>query len=333
MGESSPTPLNPQAQKRPVMLSDKLREVTRLKHYSLRTEEAYLGWTRRFIRFHHGKHPREMGEIQVREFLSHLATAEHVAASTQNQALNALVFLYREVLRKPLGDFSSLVRARRGRRLPVVLTREEVRQLFEAMSGTHRLFAELLYGTGMRLSEGLRLRVKDVDFERNQIIVRNGKGDVDRLTMLPEKLKTRLQDHLAEVKRLHAKDSAEGFGRVSLPYALRRKYANADRQWIWQFIFPSANRCRDPYSGEVVRHHFHENSAQRVVRESASRAGISKGVSPHTFRHSFATHLLETGTDIRSVQDLLGHKNVATTQIYTHMMVNPGVGVRSPLDR
>jgi len=314
------------------MLSEKVREVLRLKHYSLRTEDAYLGWVRRYIRFHHGQNPRDLGEEAVREFLSHLAVAEHVAAATQNQALNALVFLYREVLGRPLGDFSSWVRARRGKRLPVVLTRDELQKLFGVMGGTHRLFAELLYGTGMRLSEGLRLRVKDLDFERNQIIVHNGKGDVDRVTMLPQKLKVRLQAHLAEVKRLHEQDLQEGFGRVSLPYALRRKYQNADREWIWQFVFPSANRCRDPYSGETVRHHFNEYSVQRGVRDSALRAKLSKSVSPHAFRHSFATHLLENGNDIRSVQQLLGHKDVSTTQIYTHVMQQPGVGVRSPLD-
>jgi integron integrase len=314
------------------MLSEKVRETLRLKHYSLRTEEAYLGWLRRYIRFHHGKNPREMGEAEVREFLSHLAVADQVAASTQNQALNALVFLYRAVIQRPLGDFSSLVRARRGKRLPVVLTRQELQKVFAAMSGTHRLFAELLYGTGMRLSEGLRLRVKDVDFGRNQIVIHNGKGDMDRVTMLPQKLKPQLHAHLAEVKRLHERDLEEGFGRVSLPFALRRKYASADREWQWQFVFPSTNRCRDPYSGEMVRHHFHENSAQRVVRESGARARLAKSVSPHAFRHSFATHLLESGNDIRSVQQLLGHKDVSTTQIYTHVMVRPGIGVRSPLD-
>ncbi len=321
-----------QAQTRPIMLSDKVREVLRLKHYSLRTEEAYLGWIKRFIRFHRGRHPRELGAPEIRDFLSHLAVSGQVAASTQNQALNALVFLYAEVLRLPLGDFSDMVRARRPKRLPVVLTREELELIFQQLKGTHRLFAEMLYGTGMRLSEALRLRVKDVDFSRNQIVVRNGKGDQDRVTMLPQKIKGRLEEHLFKRKKLHEQDLAEGFGRVSLPFALRRKYGKADRQWHWQFIFPSAGRCRDPYGSEMVRHHVHENSIQRIVREAAVSGKISKSVSPHTFRHSFATHLLEGGADIRTLQQLLGHKDVSTTQTYTHVMKQPGLGVRSPLD-
>ena len=315
-----------------MMLSEKMREVLRLKHYSLRTEEAYLGWVRRYLRFHHGKHPREMSEAEVRDFLTHLATVEHVAAATQNQALNALVFLYRSVLERPLGDFSDMIRARVPKHLPMPLTREELERLFARMEGTPKLFAQLLYGTGMRLTEALRLRVKDMDFARNQILIHNGKGNKDRVTMLPNKLKLELQLHLERVKQLHEEDLAKGLGAASLPYALRKKYPKAAKEWGWQFIFPSATRCRDPYSREMVRHHFHEHSIQRRVKAAAQNAKLDKTASPHTFRHSFATHLLESGTDIRSLQELLGHRSVETTQIYTHVMQRPGLGVRSPLD-
>ncbi len=333
MNEASDNLPPTQAEKsKPLMLSEKVREALRVKHYSLRTEEAYLGWIRRFIRFHKGKHPREMAEAEIKEFLTHLAVVDQVTASTQNQALSAILFLYQRVLEKKLEYMADVPRARVSKYLPEVLTREELDRLFAQMEGTPKLFAQLLYGTGMRLTEALRFWVKDVDFARNRIMVRNGKGDKDRVTMLPNKLKLELQQHLKKVERLHEDDLAEGFGTVSLPYALRKKYPNARKEWAWQFIFPSANLCRDPYSREMVRHHFHEHSIQRLVKAAAKKSSLSKPASPHTFRHSFATHLLESGTDIRSLQELLGHKSVETTQIYTHVMQQPGMGVRSPLD-
>jgi len=269
----------------------------------------------------------------VAAFLSHLAVAADVAASTQNQALNALVFLYDHVLDKPLGDLGEFARVHRPARLPEVLTQEEtLRVLVSLKPGTTRLIIRLLYGTGMRLMESLRLRVKDVDFARGHIVVREGKGDKDRVTVLPEKLKAELQAHLERVKLLHERDLTEGFGGVYLPHALARKYRNADREWAWQWLFPSARRSRDPRSGIVRRHHASEISVQRAMKESVSLARLAKRATCHTLRHCFATHQLEAGYDIRTVQELLGHEDVATTMIYTHVMNKPGLGVRSPLD-
>jgi integron integrase len=312
-------------------LLDQVRDTLRLKHYSIRTENSYVDWIRRYILFHNKRHPREMGAPEVQAFLTHLAVKENVAASTQNQALSALLFLYREVLHKDLGPIDAL-RAQKPKRLPTVLTKDEVRKVIGNLSGTHRLMASLLYGSGLRLMECLRLRVKDVDFARRAIIVRDGKGEQDRVTMLPESLIAPLQEHLQRVKRLHEEDLAKGYGSVYLPDALDRKYPNASREWIWQYVFPSDHLSTDPRSGVVRRHHLDESGLQKAVRAAARAAGINKRVTCHTFRHSFATHLLENGYDIRTVQELLGHKDVKTTMIYTHVLQRGGLAVRSPLD-
>jgi integron integrase len=313
-------------------LLDQVSEVMRFKHYSLRTERTYREWIKRYIFFHGKRHPREMGAFEVERFLSDLATNRKVAASTQNQAFNALLFLYREVLHQELGELGQVERAKRPERLPVVLTREEVDRLLAGMSGTFQLMAKLLYGTGMRLMECVRLRVKDVDFGQNQVVMREGKGFKDRVTMLPGGVKAPLAEHLKRVKLLHEQDLAAGQGQVYLPYALSRKYPAADREWGWQYVFPAAGLSRDPRGGMVRRHHVGEQGLQRAVKDAVRLAGIAKPASCHSLRHSFATHLLEAGYDIRTVQDLLGHKDVSTTQIYTHVMARPGLGVRSPLD-
>jgi integron integrase len=313
-------------------LREQVHEVMRFKQFSLRTEAAYWNWMRQFIFFHHTRHPREMGKAEVEAFLSHLAKAKNVAVSTQNQALNALVFLYREVLHQPLDRLGAIERPLRRPKIPVVLSRVEVNRLLEAMDGTLALIARLLYGTGLRLMEGLRLRVKDVDFGRGQIVVHDGKGFKDRVTMLPELLRAPLAAHLKRVAGLHQQDLKRDLGRVWLPGALKSKYPKADREWIWQWMFPSKTISVNPESGLRGRHHVNPMSVQRAVKQAAQFAGLRKLVTPHTLRHSFATHLLENGTDIRTVQDLLGHKDVTTTQIYTHVMQKPGLGVKSPLD-
>ncbi|MCX7627405.1 MAG: integron integrase [Methylophilaceae bacterium] len=313
-------------------LLDRMRAEIHLRHYSIRTEESYVDWARRYILYHGKRHPREMGAKEVRDFLSHLATERNVAASTQNQAKSALLFLYREVLKIELPWLDEVIAAKASRRLPVVLTPTEVRRLLAATSGATGLVVSLLYGTGMRLLEGLRLRVKDVEFERREIIVREGKGDKDRVTVLPENLVLPLMTHLEKVKALHARDLAEEFGEVSLPDALARKYPKAGKTWGWQFVFPSAVRSIDPRSGVERRHHLYEASVQRAVREAAKLAEIAKPVMPHVLRHSFATHLLQNGYDIRTVQALLGHKDVQTTMIYTHVLNKGGCGMGSPLD-
>ncbi len=314
------------------MLSEVVQEKLRAGHYSRRTEEAYLGWVRRFIRFHGGRHPRELREPAVVAFLEDLAGPGKVSASTQNQALNALSFLYEHVLEEKLGSLGDFARARRPERLPVVLSREEARALLNALDGSMRLIGELLYGCGLRLLECLRLRVKDVDFARLQIIVRGGKGDKDRVTMLPVSVAERLREHLEEVRRIHAKELAAGRGEVWLPEALAVKFPKAPREWVWQWVFPARQLSKDPESGQVRRHHVHENAVQKAVQAAVARARLAKKATCHTLRHSFATHLLEAGYDIRTVQDLLGHKDVTTTQIYTHVMQRPGIGVKSPLD-
>lgn len=278
------------------------------------------------------RHPAEMGGPEVARFLSYLASERGVAASTQNQALNALVFLYRHVLEQPLGEMEGIVRAKRPTRLPTVLTRAEANVVLDQLGGTERLVASLLYGSGLRLLESLRLRVKDVDFTMNQLIVRDGKGRKDRATMLPDRLHASLRSHLRNVRRFHEDDLQAGFGAVYLPDALARKYPNAARSWVWQYVFPAPKRSRDPRSGEVRRHHASESSVQKAVAGAVRRSGISKLASCHTFRHSFATHLLEAGYDIRTVQELLGHSDVRTTMIYTHVLNRGGRGVRSPLD-
>ena len=313
-------------------LLDQVREVIRLKHYSIRTEEAYVHWIKRFIFFNGKRHPREMGAPEIESFLTDLAVRGQVAASTQNQALNALVFLYQQILHLKVGEFEA-VRAKKPNHLPVVLTKSEVQRVFAATKpGTLSLMVRLLYGTGMRLMECVRLRVKDVLLEQNQLLVRDGKGFKDRVTMLPMSLKSDLERHLARVKLLHEQDLAAGNGEVHLPYALARKYPHAAREWGWQYVFPAERPSRDPRSGRSGRHHVHETALQRAVKEAVRTAAIHKPASCHSLRHSFATHLLEGGYDIRTVQELLGHKDVSTTQIYTHVMQKPGIGVRSPLD-
>jgi integron integrase len=313
-------------------LREQLREVMRFKHYSLRTEETYWGWIRQFILFHGKRHPREMGPAEVHSFLTHLAANRNVAVSTQNQALNAVVFLYKQVLHQPLGQLEEFERPARPVRVPVVLTQEEARRLLAAAPERYALLIKLLYGTGLRVTEGVRLRVKDVDFGAGHIVVREGKGFKDRVTMLPERLKEPLRQQLERARAWHQQDVAAGFGQVYLPYALEQKYPNASREWCWQYVFPSGKRSIDPVSGRERRHHIQEENLQKAVKQAARLAGIPKPVTPHVLRHSFATHLLENGYDIRTVQELLGHKDVSTTQIYTHVMQKPGLGVRSPLD-
>jgi integron integrase len=314
-------------------LLDQVRQRARLRHLSPRTEQAYVRWIRRYILFHGKRHPREMGEPEISAFLSHLATARQVAASTQNQALAALLFLYREVLGASVGVLEDLVRARRPRKLPVVLSQPEIRRLVAELHGPDRLIVQLLYGSGLRLLEALRLRIKDLDFHYRQITLRGAKGGFERVSMLPESLVRPLHKHLTTVRKLHRRDVERHFGGATLPYALARKYPKAAQEWGWQFVFPSASRVRDPPTGLLLRHHRHPKSVQRAVRLAVERAGIEKRASCHTLRHSFATHLLEDGYDIRTVQELLGHKHVKTTMIYTHVLNRGGRGVRSPADR
>ena len=317
---------------RPPRLLDQLRQALRLRHRSRRTEEAYVNWVKRFILFHGKRHPGELGAEEITEFLNHLATQRHVAPSTQNQALNAIVFLYRRVLRLEVADLGGLVRARKPRRLPVVLTRREVLALLDELSGTQRLVASLLYGSGLRLLEALRLRVKDVDFERHEVVVRQGKGRKDRVAPLPEACVAPLREHLARTRKLHDRDLAAGLGRVRLPGGLERKYRSASREWGWQWVFPATRRHRDPHDRVERRHHLHETAVQRSVKQAVRAAGIAKPASCHTLRHSFATHLLERGVDVRTVQELLGHRNLNTTMIYVHVLNRGALGVRSPLD-
>jgi integron integrase len=316
----------------PPTLLDKVRETLRLKHYSPRTEETYIYWIKHFIRFHKMRHPREMGDAEVQSFLSHLAVQQKVSASTQNQALSALLFLYREVLKQDLSVGYDTSGARQSKTIPTVLTKEEVTAVLEKMSGMCGLMARILYGSGLRLNECIQLRVKDIDFGQRQIIVHDGKGEKDRVTMLPESLIVPIQAHLEWRKRLHEEDSKRGFGSVYLPYALERKYPNAPREWVWQFIFPSAQLAKDDKTGITRRWYMSESTLQKAVKEAAAAAKINKRVGCHTFRHSFATHLLQNGYDIRTVQELLGHKNVKTTMIYTHVLQRGGMAVRSPLD-
>jgi integron integrase len=317
---------------KPPKLLDQVRERIRLRHYSIRTESAYVDWVRRFILFHKKRHPQDMGHAEVEAFLTHLAVQRQVSASTQNQAKSALLFLYKEVLQQNLAWMGEVTSASQGKRLPVVLTPSEVRALLENMHGTMALMARLLYGTGMRLLECLRLRVKDVEFTRCEIVVREGKGNKDRVTVLPDNLVQPLQEHLQRVKQLHDKDLAAGWGEVYLPDALAQKYKSAARSWGWQWVFASNVRSIDPRSSLQGRHHIYPESVQRAVREAARAAGLVKPCSPHVLRHSFATHMLQAGYDIRTVQELLGHSDVRTTMVYTHVMNKGGRGVKSPLD-
>jgi integron integrase len=313
-------------------LLDRLRTAIRLRHFSPRTEEAYAGWVRRYIVFHGKRHPDQMGEAEIRDFLSSLAVQRKVAASTQNQALAALLFLYREVLNRPIDWVDIGVRAKRPQRLPIVLTRDEVRRVLSGMTGASGLVAGLLYGSGLRLTEALELRIKDLDFDRGEIRIRDGKGRKDRVTMLSATVQTPLREHLRRVRSLHERDLDGGFGRVILPDALSRKYPNADREWGWQWVFPASSRYFDQEAGIERRHHLHETVIQRDMKEAVRKAGIAKPASCHTLRHSFATHLLDSGYDIRTVQELLGHSDVRTTMIYTHVLNKGGRGVRSPAD-
>ena len=326
-----------------------MRQAIRARHYSLRTEEAYVGWIRRYILFHDKRHPLEMAEPEINAFVTHLAVEGPVSASTQTQALSALMFLYRHVLQKPLPDLDTVIRAKRPGRLPSVLTRAEVRRILGRMNGTPRLVATLLYGTGMRLLECLRLRVKDLEFGNNRIVVRDTKGGEDRVVPFPLVARAELPTWLSRVKRIHDKDLADGFGSVYLPDAIARKFPGSEREWGWQYVFPGEHRSHDPRGGEKKpgrpalpgssdptqperRHHLHETVIQRALRRAVLDVGISRRISCHTFRHSFATHLLEEGYDIRTIQELLGHRDVKTTMIYTHVLNRGGRGVRSPAD-
>jgi len=317
---------------KPKKLLDQVRDLMRVRHYSVRTENTYCDWIERFIRFHGKRHPNELREREVGAFLTYLAREGNVAASTQNQALSALLFLYREVLEQELGLLEGVERAKKPSRLPVVLTKREVSALVAQMNGTTKLMAGLLYGSGLRLMECVRLRVKDIDFGYAQITVRDGKGAKDRVTMLPVSMAAALERQLQRVKLQHEQDVEDGFGDVYLPNALERKYRGASREWQWQWVFPSSRISVDPRSENQRRHHVDESLLQQAVKKAVRAVGITKAASCHTLRHSFATHLLETGSDIRTVQSLLGHKDVATTMIYTHVLNTPGIGVRSPLD-
>lgn len=313
-------------------LLDRVRQAIRTRHYSNKTEKAYVHWIKRYIFFHDKRHPLEMAEPEIAQFLSNLATEGRVSASTQNQAFNAILFLYNEVLSKKIGLIDGVVRAKRPQRLPVVLTKDEVKRVLDRMSGAPHLMGLLLYGAGLRLMECCRLRIKDIDFSRNEVVVRSGKGNKDRYTMLPSAVRDSLMQHLRAVKSQHDEDLKNGLGRVSLPNALDRKYPNAGKEWGWQWVFPATSHYADTATGEKRRHHLHESVLQRAFKEARLKAGVFKPAGCHSLRHSFATHLLENGYDIRTVQELLGHHDVTTTMVYTHVLNRGGKGVRSPAD-
>jgi integron integrase len=314
-------------------LLDRTRRIMRRKHYAYRTEQRYLAWIRRFILFHNKRHPTHMGRLEIEAFLTHLAVKEKVAAATQNQALNALLFLYRTVLDRPIEFPLDSLRARRPKRIPTVLSKDEVARLLPCLPEPYRLIGKLLYGSGLRVSEAVRLRVKDLDFEQRHLAVRDGKGSHDRVTLLPDAVIPQLKEQLERARAIHRADLRQGLGAVHLPYALARKFPNADREWIWQFVFPSPNLSLDPRQAVTRRHHLSASAVQKAVRKAARLARLEKRVTCHTLRHSFATHLLEAGYDIRTVQDLLGHKDVKTTMIYTHVLQRGPLAVRSPLDQ
>ena len=314
-------------------LLDQVRDQIRLKHYSIRTERVYCEWIKRYVRFHNYRHPLEMGAPEVEAFLSDLAVRRDVSASTQNQALAALLFLYKQVLKQDLPWLGEVVRAKKPARLPVVLSISEVQQILGHLDGEVGLIARLLYGGGLRLMEGVRLRVKDVDFSRNEIVIRDGKGQKDRFTVMPASLVAPLKQHISRVRSLHQLELTDGRGDVYLPDALARKYPNAPWEWAWQYVFPASGLSVDPRSGAVRRHHLDEKRVQRAFKRAVKESGLAKLATPHTLRHSFATHLLESGQDIRTVQELLGHADVKTTMIYTHVLNRGGLAVLSPLDR
>jgi integron integrase len=327
---------NTQIPTRPKLL-DQVRDAIRRRNYSYRTEQSYVQWIKRFILFHKERsgqyiHPQDMGVSEIEAFLTWLAVERHVAASTQNQARSAILFLYDHVLHQPIATQLRPAQAKKPQRLPTVLTKDEIAAVFRRLSGIHLLMGQLLYGSGLRLMECLRLRIQDIDFNQRQIIVRNGKGAKDRVTILPQSLIPSLQMQLQEARRIYENDLAQGLPGVSMPDAIDRKYPNAAHEWPWQWLFPAPRLATNPRTGELRRHHAHESSLQKAVRRAAKQAGLNKNVSPHTFRHSFATHLLEAGYDIRTVQELLGHKDVKTTMIYTHVMNAGPFAVRSPLD-
>jgi integron integrase len=313
-------------------LFDKVRNLIRLKHYSIRTEETYLHWIKKYLLFYKGRDPEEMASQEIEVFLSHLAVDLRVAAGTQNVAFNALLFLHKDVLHKELSESINAIRAKKPQRLPTVMTKEETMKVIAAVPADHQLMVKLIYGSGLRLMECLRLRVKDIDFGNNHILVRDAKGMKDRITVLPDNLRPHLHEHLERVKLLHQDDIVKGYGRTYLPYALERKYPKASAEWGWQYIFPTKSLSKDPRTGDIRRHHVHENGLQKAVQTAARLAGIVKPINVHTFRHCFATHLLEANYDIRTVQELLGHKDVSTTMIYTHVLNKPGLSVKSPLD-
>jgi len=321
----------PSSDKQPRLL-DQVRSAIHLRHYSMKTEKAYTYWIKYFIRFHKLRHPRKMGGIEINQFLTYLASQRHVSPSTQNQALNAIVFLYKKVLEIDLGDFDDFVRAKGRKKLPVVMTHEEANRVLAELEGTIWLMANLLYGCGLRLSECIRLRVKDIDFQQRAIIVRHGKGGKDRVTVLPEKLITHLKQQIESSKNLHQFDLSGGYGDVYLPYALARKYPNAGKTLAWQYLFPASQRSVDPRGNKVRRHHIDQTVLQKAVRQAVRKAGINKPASCHTFRHSFATRLLQRGSDIRTVQELLGHSHVQTTEIYTHVLKINKNAILSPID-
>ena len=343
-------------------LLDQYRDVINLKHYSARTGDTYIVWAKEYILFHNKRHPKEMGAPEINQFLTYLASEKKISSSTQNQALSAILFLYRHVLHIGVDEASlAEFRPQRAINVPIVLSKDEVKRVLENMTGIHKLIAQVMYGGGLRIMETMRLRVKDIDFDNHQIIVRDGKGEDDRVTMLPDAIIEPIQLHLRYVKAIHEKDLADGFGSVYLPYALDRKYSNANKEWIWQYLFPAPDLSKDPHwtpssisalemgegrgggrisalemgkgrDGGFRRHHLHESTIQKAVKEAARLAKINKHVTPHTFRHSFATHLLQAGYDIRTIQELLGHKDVKTTMIYTHVLQRGGLAVKSPLD-
>ena len=314
-------------------LLDRVRQRIRLRGYSIRTEQAYVQWIKRFILYNGKRHPKEMGKPEIEDFLSHLALKNRVASSTQNQAFCAIIFLYKHVINQKLPDDINAFRAKTPIKLPVVLSREETDRVLDVMTGTHQVMAIVMYGSGLRVQECISLRVKDVDFEMDQIVVRNGKGNVDRVTVFPDRIKAPLKNILKRGKLLHEHDLSNGYGRVYLPYALAKKYKNADREWGWQYVFPASKISKDPRSERMMRHHLHVTGIQKATNKAVKIAKILKPAGCHTFRHCFATHLLEDGYDIRTIQELLGHKDVSTTMIYTHVLNKGGKAVRSPADR